>query len=129
MVANITKWWDGPRWWDSPQQRSRRNTYVIDVYNQGTSGEDRLSAMQKTALIGATLLLEFAYYLPEPESEQTEEITVPVAGGNIRVVNPGGNGFGGADGGGGDFGGDCGGGDGGGGCDGGGGGCDGGGGD
>ena len=112
MVANITKWWDGPR------QRTRPNAYVIDVYNQGTSGEKRFTAMQKTALIGATLLIEFAYYLPTSEPEQTGEIVVPVAGGNIRVVNPegnGGNGFGGGDGGGG--------------CDGGGGGCDGGGGD
>ena len=99
LVANITKWWD----W--PQKRSRPNAYVIDVYNQGTSGEDRLGAMQKTALIGATLLIEFAYYLPKSEPEQTGEITeAPVAGGNIRVVNPegnGGNGFGGGDGGGG----------------------------
>ena len=79
MVANITKWWDGPR------QRTRPNAYVIDVYNQGTSGEDRLSAMQKTALIGATLLIEFAYYLPRPEPGTIESITeVPVAGGNIR---------------------------------------------
>ena len=79
LVANITKWWDGPR------QRTRPNAYVIDVYNQGTSGEDRLSAMQKTALIGATLLIEFAFYLPRAEPETIESITeVPVAGGNIR---------------------------------------------
>ena len=76
MVANITKWWDGP------QQRSRPNAYVIDVYNQGMSGENRLTAMQKTALIGATLLIEFAYYIPEgryfPEPKPTEpELTEP----------------------------------------------------
>ena len=76
LVANITKWWDGP------QQRTRPNAYVIDVYNQGTSGEDRLTAMQKTALIGATLLIEFAYYIPEgryfPEPKPTEpELTEP----------------------------------------------------
>ena len=30
------------------------------------SGENRLGAVQKTALVGATLLIEFAYYLPQP---------------------------------------------------------------
>lgn len=82
LVANITKWWDGP------QQRTRPNAYVIDVYNQGMSEEKRLTAMQKTALIGATLLIEFAYYLPNSYyvPEQTREIAgVPEAGGNIRV--------------------------------------------
>ena len=58
MVANITKWWDGPR------KHSRPNAYVIDVYNREMYGG--FSAMQKTALIGATLLLEFAFYLPKP---------------------------------------------------------------
>ena len=51
------------------------STYVIDVYNGATaapqggtnavtpmSGGTRLNAIQKTALIGATLLLDFTYY-------------------------------------------------------------------
>ena len=64
FVANITKWFDGP---NAGNERCP-NAYVIDVYNGGMSGENRLSAKQKTALIGATLLIEFTYYLPEPES-------------------------------------------------------------
>ena len=53
----------------TPDPRSeirRPNAYVIDVYNERMSGENRLGAIQKTALIGATLLIEFAYYLPQP---------------------------------------------------------------
>jgi hypothetical protein len=77
LVANITKWWDGPKeepndcmgciCTPDPQSEIRRpNAYVIDVYNERMSGENRLGAIQKTALIGATLLIEFAYYLPQP---------------------------------------------------------------
>ena len=36
------------------------------------SGENRLDAVQKTALVGATLLIEFAYYLPQPIPVATE---------------------------------------------------------
>ena len=36
------------------------------------SGENRLGAVQKTALVGATLLIEFAYYLPQPIPVATE---------------------------------------------------------
>ena len=47
----------------------RPNAYVIDVYNGGMSEENRLGSKQKIALIGATLLIEFTYYLPQPESK------------------------------------------------------------
>ena len=63
MVANITKWWDGPK---QKNVIRRTNAYVIDVYNERMSGENRLGAIQKTAFIGATLLIDFAYYLPQP---------------------------------------------------------------
>lgn len=51
------------------ERRNAPNAYVIDVYNGGMSGENRLGAKQKTALIGATLLIEFTYYLPQPDRE------------------------------------------------------------
>ena len=66
MVANITKWWDGPK---QKNVIRRTNAYVIDVYRM--SGENRLGAIQKTALIGATLLIDFAYYLPQPIRERS----------------------------------------------------------
>ena len=80
MVANITKWWDGRNEEPDPCEKCmgyyfknsyerRPNAYVIDVYNEGMPGEYRLDAIQKTALIGATLLIEFTYYLPVPEPD------------------------------------------------------------
>ena len=77
MVATITKWWSGGvgglkgLWIEG----HLGGTYVIDVTNgaiaapQGgvnavtpMSGGTRLNAIQKTALIGATLLIDFTYY-------------------------------------------------------------------
>ena len=45
-------------------QRLEPNAYVIDIVNGG-----RLDAKQKAALIGAAILIDFTYYLPEQESE------------------------------------------------------------
>ena len=44
--------------------RMEPNAYVIDIVNGG-----RLDAKQKAALIGAAILIDFTYYLPEQESE------------------------------------------------------------
>ena len=42
------------------------NAYVIDIVNGG-----RLDAKQKMALIGAALLIDFTYYLPELEADDS----------------------------------------------------------
>ena len=44
------------------------NAYVIDIVNGG-----RLDAKQKSAFIGAALLIEFTYYLPEKEADDSYE--------------------------------------------------------
>ena len=75
MVGTITKWWSGgvgglQGCWIEGQLGG---TYVIDVTNGAAaaggvnavnpmSGGARLNAIQKTALIGATLLIDFTYY-------------------------------------------------------------------
>merc|ERR1711917_105468 len=86
LVANITKWWDRPN--QKPNECEKcfgcmctevhaprhPNAYVIDVYNENMSGENRLGAIQKTALIGATLLIEFAFYLPVPQAKNRDNM-------------------------------------------------------
>jgi hypothetical protein len=60
------------------KRRNAPNAYVIDVYNGGMSGENRLCAEQKTALIGATLLIEFTYYLPQPDPKRNNNNDSPL---------------------------------------------------
>ena len=80
VVASISKWWTLPFRESNKSnkcvacfecictpvmdQRLEPNAYVIDIVNGG-----RLDAKQKSALIGAALLIEFTYYLPEREAE------------------------------------------------------------
>ena len=85
MVATITKWWSGGEGGLSGLCIESRlgGTYVIDVTSgaiaapQGgnvaspMSGGTRLNAIQKTALIGATLLIDFTYYQVQNESHHS----------------------------------------------------------
>ena len=76
LVATITKWWTLTLLESKPKKflccecrptdllRKEPNAYVIDIINGG-----QLDANKKAALIGATLLIEFTYYLPEKISQ------------------------------------------------------------
>ena len=75
-MATITKWWTLTLLESKPKKflccecrpakllRNEPNAYVIDIINGS-----QLDANEKTALIGATLLIEFTYYLPQIISE------------------------------------------------------------
>ena len=71
-MATITKWWTKPESepeklcgsYVIPDLRTEPNAYVIDIINGG-----QLDPNKKAALIGATLLIEFTYYLPEKISQ------------------------------------------------------------
>ena len=78
LVATITKWWTLPE--SKPQKlcccyvyadsRTEPNAYVIDIINGG-----QLDANKKTALIGAALLIDFTYYLPQIETQGSHNST------------------------------------------------------
>ena len=72
-MATITKWWTKPEsepeklccTYVIPDLRTEPNAYVIDIINGC-----QLDANKKTALIGAALLIDFTYYLPQTEYEK-----------------------------------------------------------
>jgi len=74
LVATITKWWGGGKSGMAAccLEGTNASTYVIDIpnsaynvnttFSQATSQSGRLDTKQKSALIGATLLIDYSFY-------------------------------------------------------------------
>ena len=75
MVANITKWWAGGKsgFEGCCIEGQNASTYVIDILGAESAGKSipgfsdnvgggRLDVKQKSALIGATMLIDYSFY-------------------------------------------------------------------
>ena len=82
LVANITKWWAGGKsgFEGCCIEGQNASTYVIDIlganspgkpvpgYSESFGGRSRLDTKQKSALIGAAMLIDYSFYQMKDDS-------------------------------------------------------------